>query len=70
MLFFIDGFSEYNQILMAPENMEKTSFITKWGTYCYKVIQFGLKNTKTTYQRKRSGASWVGFSILVDSLPN
>ncbi|KAL6340025.1 hypothetical protein AAG906_038860 [Vitis piasezkii] len=55
----VNGFSGYNQILMAPENMEKTSFITEWGTYCYKVIQFGLKNTKTTYQRKRSGASWV-----------
>ena len=29
MLSFMDGFSGYNQILMAPEDMEKTSFITK-----------------------------------------
>ena len=28
MLSFMDGFSGYNQILMAPEDMEKTSFIT------------------------------------------
>ena len=44
MLSFMDGFSGYNKILMAPEDMEKTSFITKWGTYCYQVMQFGLKN--------------------------
>ena len=25
---FMDGFSSYNQIKMAPEDMEKTSFIT------------------------------------------
>ena len=28
MLSFMDGISGYNQILMAPEDMEKTSFIT------------------------------------------
>ena len=36
---------------MAPEDMEKTSFITEWGTYCYKVMSFGLKNALATYQR-------------------
>ena len=51
MLSFIDGFSWYNQILMAPEDMEKTSFITEWGTYCYRVMPFGLKNAGATYQR-------------------
>ena len=51
MLFFMDGFSGYNQILMALEYMEKTTFITEWGTYCYKVMPFGLKNVGATYQR-------------------
>ena len=34
LLSFTDGFSRYNQIKMALEDMEKTSFITPWGTYC------------------------------------
>ena len=29
MLSFMDGFSRYNKILMAPEDMEKSSFITE-----------------------------------------
>jgi len=48
---FMDGFSGYNQIKMAPEDREKTSFITPWGTFCYKVMQFGLINAEATYQR-------------------
>ena len=48
---FMDGFSDYKQIRMAPEDMEKTTFLTMWGTFCYKVMPFGLKNVGTTYQR-------------------
>ncbi|RVW94477.1 hypothetical protein CK203_035660 [Vitis vinifera] len=51
MLSFMDGFSGYNQIVMAPEDIEKISFITKWGTNCYRVMPFGLKNVGATYQR-------------------
>ena len=51
MLSFMDGFSSYNQILMAPEDKEKTYFITEWGTYYYRVMSFGLKNLGATYQR-------------------
>jgi len=47
---FMDGFSGYNQIKMAPEDMEKTTFVTLWGTFCYKVMSFGLKNAGATYQ--------------------
>ena len=48
---FMDGFSGYNQIKMAPEDMEKTTFITPWGTFCYRVMPFGLRNAGATYQR-------------------
>ncbi|RDY10119.1 Retrovirus-related Pol polyprotein, partial [Mucuna pruriens] len=47
----MDSFSGYNQILMAEEDREKTTFITFWGTFCYKVMSFGLKNARATYQR-------------------
>ena len=48
---FMDGFSGYNQIRMTPEDREKTVFVTMWGTFCYKVMPFGLKNAGATYQR-------------------
>ena len=51
MLSFMDGFSGYNHILMALEDMEKIAFITKWGTYCYRVMPFGLKNVGATYHK-------------------
>ena len=47
----MDGFSGYNQIRMAPEDREKTAFVTMWGTFCYKVMPFGLKNAEAAYQR-------------------
>ena len=50
LLLFMDGFLGYNRIKMAPKDMEKTSFITPWGTYCYKVMPFSLKNAGATYQ--------------------
>ena len=51
LLTFMDTFSGYNQIKMAEEDQEKTSFIMSQGLYCYKVMPFGLKNIGATYQR-------------------
>ena len=31
---------------MAPKDMEKTFFITEWGTYYYRVMSFGLNGDK------------------------
>jgi hypothetical protein len=41
---FMDGFSGYNQIKMAPEDEELTALRTPKGIYCYKVMSFRLKN--------------------------
>ena len=51
LLSFMDAFSGYNQIIMDPNDQEKTSFVTAQGTYCYRVMPFGLKNAGATYQR-------------------
>ena len=51
LLSFMDAFSGYNQISMDPDDQEKTSFVTAQGTYCYRVMPFGLKNAESTYQR-------------------
>ncbi|GFS37212.1 hypothetical protein Acr_00g0050680 [Actinidia rufa] len=51
LLSFMDAFSGYHQIKMYPPDVEKTSFITERGLYCYKVMPFGLKNAGATYQR-------------------
>ncbi|XP_077219730.1 uncharacterized protein LOC143853922 [Tasmannia lanceolata] len=45
----IEGAS--TDIKMDPEDMIKTAFITQCGTYCYRVMPFGLKNAGATYQR-------------------
>ena len=50
LLSFMDGFLGYDQIKMVLEDIEKTSFITPWGMYYYKVMPFGLKNAGATYQ--------------------
>jgi hypothetical protein len=46
---FMDGFFGYNQIKMVLEDMEKTIFITPGGTFCYRVMPFGLNNADATY---------------------
>ena len=48
---FLDGYSGYNQIKIAPKDQEKTTFTCPWGTYAYKVLPFGLCNTPATFQR-------------------
>jgi hypothetical protein len=53
---FMDGFSGYNQINIAPADQHKTAFICPWGTFAYKKLPFGLKNAGATFQRAMSYA--------------
>lgn len=48
---FMDGFSGYNQIDILSQDQHKMTFIFPWGTFSYKKLPFGLKNTGTTFQR-------------------
>ena len=51
LLSFMDTFSGYNQIKLEEADLEKTSFVTSQGLFCYKVMSFDLKNAGVTYQR-------------------
>ena len=51
MFSFMDGFSRYNQIRMAPKDAEKTAFRTPISNFYYTVMPFGLKNAGVTYQQ-------------------
>ncbi|GJZ87084.1 reverse transcriptase domain-containing protein [Tanacetum coccineum] len=48
---FLNGFSGYFQIPIAPEDQEKTTFTCLYGTFTYKQMPFRLCNTPATFQR-------------------
>ena len=46
---FLNAFQGYHQIPLALDDQEKTVFVTPTKNYHYKVMPFGLKNTRSTY---------------------
>ncbi|KAL0331411.1 UNVERIFIED_CONTAM: Retrovirus-related Pol polyprotein from transposon [Sesamum angustifolium] len=51
LLSMMDASQGYHQIMLAPENYKRVSFITSYGTFCYVAMLFRLKNAGATYQR-------------------
>jgi hypothetical protein len=66
MMSFMDGNTSYNQIFMAPEDVNKTAFRVPGavGLFEYLVMNFGLKNAGATYQR---AMNYI-FHYLIDKL--
>ena len=64
---FLDAFQDYHQIPLALDDQEKTAFVTPIGNYYYKVMPFGLKNARSTYQRimTRMFKSLLGKNIKI-----
>lgn len=49
--YFLDGYSGYNQIVIAPEDQEKSTFTCPYGTFAFRRMLFGLCNALATFQR-------------------
>jgi hypothetical protein len=41
----------FHRLRMHPDSEELTTFRTRYGTYCYKVLPFGLTNGPASFQR-------------------
>ena len=48
----LDGFLGYNQILVDPDDQDKTTFTTPWGTFMYAKMPSGLMNAGAAFQRE------------------
>jgi hypothetical protein len=64
MMSLLDNFSCYNQIRVKRENKYKATFTTRWGTFAYEQMNFGLTNAYATFQR----AMQIYFDDLVGNI--
>ena len=49
--YFLDWYSGYNQIAIASEDQEKTTFTCPYGTFAFRRMPFELCNAPSTFQR-------------------
>jgi hypothetical protein len=64
MMSLLDGFSVYNQIKVKRIDRYKTTFTTRWGTFSYEHMPFGLFNAGATFQR----AMQMAFDNLIGKI--
>ena len=48
---FLNGYSGYNHITIAPKDKERTTFTCPYGTFTFKRMPFGICNAPATFQR-------------------
>ena len=61
---FLDGYSGYNQIEIALEDQEKTTFTCPFGTFAFRKMPFRLCNAPRTFQRCMMGI----FSDMIEHI--
>ncbi|GJV54152.1 putative nucleotidyltransferase, ribonuclease H [Tanacetum coccineum] len=66
---FLDGFSGYFQIPLAPEYQEKTTFTCLYGTFAYRRMPFGLCNAPVTFQRCMTAINHDMCKDFMDDFP-
>ncbi|KAL5489484.1 hypothetical protein EMCRGX_G018578 [Ephydatia muelleri] len=68
----LDLTSGYWQVEVAPEDREKTSFVTPYGLFQFRVMPFGLTNAPATFQRLMervlAGLHWTTCLIYLDDI--
>jgi hypothetical protein len=64
MMSLLDGFSGYNQIKVKRTDRYKTTFTTRWGTFSYERMPFGLSNAGATFQR----AMQIDFNDMISKI--
>ncbi|KAA3470604.1 Retrovirus-related Pol polyprotein from transposon 17.6 [Gossypium australe] len=47
--YFLDCYSGYNKIAIAPTDQEKTTFTCLCGTFAFRRMPFGLCNAPSTF---------------------
>ena len=66
----LDLASGYWQVAMHPRDKEKTAFVTRYGTYEFNVMPFGLCNAPATFQRLMDrvydGIAWKFVVVYLD----
>jgi hypothetical protein len=48
---FTDGFSGYNQVPIAKEDQPNMIFVSEFGSFSYRVMPFGMKNSREVFLR-------------------